>query len=77
MANTRKKHWTSELEGADIVINLAGKSVNCRYTEKNKKEIFDSRVNATKALGEAVRNCTVPPKTMDQCRFCHHLPPCY
>lgn len=57
-----EKHWTSELEGADILINLAGKSVNCRYTKKNKKEIFDSRVNATKALGEAVRNCTVPPR---------------
>ena len=34
-----EKHWTSELEAADIVINLAGKSVNCRYTEKNKQEI--------------------------------------
>src|SRR5881392_3456443 len=32
-----EKHWTNELEGADIVINLTGKSVNCRYTEKNKK----------------------------------------
>ena len=58
----QEKHWTSELEAADIVINLAGKSVNCRYTEKNKQEIFSSRINATKALGEAVRNCTVPPK---------------
>lgn len=58
----QEKHWTSELEGADIVINLAGKSVNCIYTEKNKKEIFDSRINATNALGEAIRNCTVPPK---------------
>jgi uncharacterized protein (TIGR01777 family) len=58
----QEKHWTSELEAADIVINLAGKSVNCRYTEKNKKEIFDSRVNATKAIAEAIRHCTVPPK---------------
>jgi len=57
-----EKHWTSELEGADIVINLAGKSVNCRYTEKNKGEIMDSRVNATNALGQAIRQCTVPPK---------------
>jgi len=58
----QEKHWTNELENADIVINLAGKSVNCRYTEKNKKEIFDSRINATKAIGDAIRNCTVPPK---------------
>lgn len=54
--------WWQELEGSDLVINLAGKSVNCRYTEKNKKEIFDSRVNATKALGEAIRKCINPPK---------------
>lgn len=57
-----EKHWANELEGADIVINLAGKSVNCRYTEKNKKEILDSRTNATKAVGEAIRSCTIPPK---------------
>jgi len=57
-----EKHWTSELEAADIVINLAGKSVNCRYTEKNKKEILDSRVNPTKVMGEAISHCIVPPK---------------
>jgi uncharacterized protein len=57
-----EKHWANELEGADIVINLAGKSVNCRYNEKNKQEIFDSRTHATKAIGEAIRNCIVPPK---------------
>lgn len=57
-----EKHWTNELEASDIVINLAGKSVNCRYTEKNKKEIVDSRVHATKAIGLAIRNCIVPPK---------------
>jgi uncharacterized protein (TIGR01777 family) len=58
----QEKHWTTELEAADIVINLAGKSVNCRYTEKNKKEIFESRINATKAIAEAIRHCTEPPK---------------
>jgi len=57
-----EKHWTTELEAADIVINLAGKSVNCRYNEKNKKEIFRSRINATNAIGEAIRSCTAPPK---------------
>lgn len=57
-----EKHWTSELEAADIVINLAGKSVNCRYTENNKNEIVNSRIDATNALGQAIRNCVVPPK---------------
>jgi hypothetical protein len=53
--------WQHELEGADIIINLAGKSVNCRYTEKNKQEIFDSRTHATRAIGEAVSHCNRPP----------------
>jgi len=57
-----EKHWSGEFEAADIVINLAGKSVNCRYNEKNKREIFNSRTNATKAIGEAIRQCIVPPK---------------
>ncbi|HTL10281.1 MAG TPA: TIGR01777 family oxidoreductase [Chitinophagaceae bacterium] len=57
-----EKHWTSELEGADIVINLAGKSVNCRYTAKNKRLILESRVNATNVLGTAITQCVVPPK---------------
>src|SRR6187402_3598804 len=42
-----KGDWMKEIEGADILINLSGKSVNCRYTPENKKEIFDSRTNAT------------------------------
>lgn len=55
-------NWAKELEGADLVINLAGKTVNCRYNQKNKQEIFDSRTNATKAIGAAIAQCTVPPK---------------
>lgn len=57
-----EKHWADELEGADLVINLAGKSVNCRYTQQNKKDIFDSRTDATRAIGQAIREATVPPK---------------
>jgi uncharacterized protein len=57
-----EKHWARELEGADVVINLAGKSVNCRYTEKNKEEIINSRVWATETLGRAIRQAIVPPK---------------
>ena len=54
--------WTKELNGADIIINLAGKTVNCRYNDKNKKEIFDSRTGAVKAIGTAIDTCTSPPK---------------
>ena len=54
--------WSKEIDGCDMIINLAGKSVNCRYTQKNKEEIFDSRTNAVKTIGGAVRNAVVPPK---------------
>jgi NAD dependent epimerase/dehydratase family enzyme len=54
--------WSREIEGAGLVINLAGKSVNCRYHKKQKREIFDSRTNATKAIGEAIRKAKSPPK---------------
>jgi uncharacterized protein (TIGR01777 family) len=50
------------LEGAVVLINLAGKSVNCRYTEDNKKEIFRSRTETTKILGKAIRLCKQPPE---------------
>jgi uncharacterized protein (TIGR01777 family) len=53
--------WTKELEGADVLINLTGKSVDCRYNEKNKAEIISSRINATKVLGEAIRKCSNAP----------------
>lgn len=54
--------WTKELENIDILINLTGKSVDCRYTEKNKKLIHDSRVDSTNVLGLAVNLCENPPK---------------
>lgn len=56
-----KGDWLDELEGTDIIINLAGKSVNCRYTDKTKKEIFDSRTNAVKAIGMVIQQCKNPP----------------
>jgi uncharacterized protein len=49
------------LENATLLINLAGKSVDCRYNEKNKKEIYDSRIDTTNALGEAILQCKNPP----------------
>jgi uncharacterized protein len=53
--------WASELEGADVVINLAGRSVNCRYTPENRREILRSRVDSTHAVGAAVAAASVPP----------------
>ncbi len=55
-------HWTETLENAEAIINLAGKSVDCRYNDKNKKRIFNSRIDSTKILGEAVKQCEIPPK---------------
>ena len=49
------------LEGAELVVNLAGKSVNCRYNAKNKKEILESRTKTTQLLGNAVASCENPP----------------
>jgi uncharacterized protein (TIGR01777 family) len=57
-----EKHWAQEIDGCDLLINLAGKSVNCRYNARNKKEILDSRINSTNVLGEAVRLATAPPR---------------
>lgn len=53
--------WTSELEGADVLIHLAGRNVNCRYTPENRREIFDSRVETTKVIGNAISRCKRPP----------------
>lgn len=48
--------WVDELEDADVLINLAGRNVNCRYNEANRRAIMDSRVVTTKLLGRAVAN---------------------
>jgi uncharacterized protein (TIGR01777 family) len=54
--------WASELDGADAVINLAGRSVNCRYTPENRREILASRVESTQAVGQAIARCAHPPR---------------
>lgn len=54
--------WEHELENADVLINLAGKSVDCRYTEANKNEILRSRTDSTAVLNMAVLCCLHPPK---------------
>ncbi len=55
--------WATEIDGADVVINLAGRSVNCRYTEENMREMLSSRVDSTRVVGEAIAGAKRPPKT--------------
>jgi hypothetical protein len=54
--------WAREIDGADVVINLAGRSVNCRYNAKNRAEILGSRVNSTRAVGAAIAGSARPPR---------------
>jgi uncharacterized protein len=53
--------WAHELDGTDVVINLAGRSVNCRYTRANRQEILQSRVTSTRAVGHAIAMASRPP----------------
>jgi uncharacterized protein len=53
--------WVSELDGADVVVGLAGRNVNCRYTPENRRAIFDSRVESARVVGQAIARCTRPP----------------
>lgn len=54
--------WMDEIDGSDVVINLAGRSVNCRYGEENRREILDSRVGSTRLVGEAIAAVHRPPR---------------
>jgi uncharacterized protein (TIGR01777 family) len=54
--------WSDKLDGSDVVINLAGRSVNCRYTPQNRKEILQSRVESVRALGQAISKAKHPPR---------------
>lgn len=53
--------WAEALNGASVVINLAGRSVNCRYTEANRREIKNSRTITTGLIGQAIARCSQPP----------------
>ncbi|GGU33096.1 TIGR01777 family oxidoreductase [Lentzea flava] len=54
--------WAEEIDGADVVINLAGRSVSCRYTRENLDEMMRSRVDSARVVGEAIARADQPPK---------------
>jgi len=54
--------WSKTLENADLLVNLCGKNVNCRYTRKNQEEIINSRVIPTRSLGKVISAMETPPK---------------
>jgi uncharacterized protein (TIGR01777 family) len=54
--------WVKELDGADVLLNLTGRSVNCRYNAANRREILESRIGPTRLLGEAVAKLAHPPR---------------
>jgi hypothetical protein len=53
--------WARDLDGADVVINLTGRNVNCRYSRRNRQEILESRVLSTRVIGEAIARAELPP----------------
>ena len=78
--------WAQHLDGARAVVNLTGKSVNCRYTPENRREIDESRVNSVNAVGQAILRCQQPPGVLVQAaslalygdpgdRWCHEASP--
>lgn len=54
--------WSKEIDGCDVVINLAGRSVNTRYTAANKREVLESRIQSTRAVAQAIARATKPPR---------------
>lgn len=53
--------WIKELDGSRALINLTGRSIDCRHTALNRQEILDSRIKSTRVLGEALQQCKRPP----------------
>src|SRR5712691_9289763 len=54
--------WVKELDGCDVVVNLAGRSVNSRYNEANRREIKESRIVTTRLVGDAIARSLTPPR---------------
>jgi NAD dependent epimerase/dehydratase family enzyme len=58
--------WIQFLNGAAVVVNLTGRSINCRNTPENRHEIIDSRVDSVRVLGRAIEQCAHPPQVFVQ-----------
>jgi len=58
--------WARSLDGAAAVVNLAGRSINCRHTPENRRAILDSRVDSVRVLGHAIEKVTTPPAVFVQ-----------
>ena len=58
--------WVEVVGGAAAVVNLTGRSVDCRYTAANRREIVESRVRSVEAIGGAIRGCVRPPSAWVQ-----------
>lgn len=54
--------WTAELDGSDVVLNLAGRSVHCRYTRANLREMWTSRIDSARVVGGAIERAARPPR---------------
>ena len=55
-------NWAAELEGAAAIVNLSGRTVDCRYNARNRTEIMQSRVESTRVIAEAIAHCAKPPR---------------
>jgi uncharacterized protein (TIGR01777 family) len=58
--------WATAINGAEAIVNLTGKNINCRHTTENRHEIIRSRVDSVRVLGNAIARCTDPPKVFVQ-----------
>jgi uncharacterized protein (TIGR01777 family) len=54
--------WAAEIDGCDVVVNLAGRSVSCRYTDANLRQMMDSRVESARVVGQAIAEAKAPPR---------------
>lgn len=54
--------WSAEVDNCDVLVNMVGRSINCRHNEENKKQILNSRVDSTKLLGQALAQSENPPQ---------------
>ena len=58
--------WASVIDGAEAIVNLTGKNINCRHNVENRREIIRSRMDSVRVLGEATTSCAKPPMVFVQ-----------